>query len=282
MIKTPLAGGASTTLWAGDSPPQQSPGPEGIAIDDGSVYWTVQTVQNGPAGQTDYAGDVLRMSKGGGAVTTLASGLNLVSGIAVDRTNVYAIDDRTLIQVPRGGGTVTTLARTPESNFDQFGVAVNSTSVFWMGLVNYVGYVVLKVPIGGGGVTTLVSTHDEMEFVNLAATETNLYWPHGGGISSVPTAGGLVTTLAAGHVRTSGLAIDDSAVYWSNSGSLDRPEINRISFEGGAITMLAPVVRSDFVGVGWFGLTVTETGVFFATVLNGFPDSTAALLGVTK
>jgi hypothetical protein len=73
LNEMPLAGGVSADLVDGQDDAF------GIALDDTNVYWT-----------TLYGGVVQKMPLGGGAVTTLVSGLSAyASGIAVDDTSIY-------------------------------------------------------------------------------------------------------------------------------------------------------------------------------------------------
>ena len=70
----------------------------------------------GPAGHVYWAnygnGRVLKVPRGGGGKTTLATGQSVPSSLAVDGTHVYWVNagDGTVNEVPLGGGTVTTLA----------------------------------------------------------------------------------------------------------------------------------------------------------------------------
>lgn len=93
----------------------------GVLVADGAnLYWIDDTLNA-----------VTEMPIGGGAVTTLASGLLSWFGgsLGVDARNVYFTSPAagTITQVPIGGGTLVTVA----SGQDPYGVAVNPTSVFW-------------------------------------------------------------------------------------------------------------------------------------------------------
>jgi hypothetical protein len=88
VMKVPLAGGTPTTLASGQSYPF------GVAVDVMNVYWTDQ----GPvaafpgvpsASPPANVGTVMKVSLGGGTITTLACGQSNPAGIVVDATSVY-------------------------------------------------------------------------------------------------------------------------------------------------------------------------------------------------
>ena len=83
IVKVPLAGGAVTTLARGnDWYPQQ------LAVDATSAYWTIcpSCVY---VGAPPMGGSVMKVPIAGGKVTTLVTGRNGVSALAVDETSVY-------------------------------------------------------------------------------------------------------------------------------------------------------------------------------------------------
>jgi sugar lactone lactonase YvrE len=71
----------------------------------------------------------MRVSKDGGALTTIASGIDATS-IAVDETSVYltVATEQAVMKVPLAGGQVTTLAY---DQMDPDGIAVDQSSVYW-------------------------------------------------------------------------------------------------------------------------------------------------------
>ncbi len=114
----------------------------------------------GPSGHfywVNYGdGTVNSVPRGGGSVTTLASGQSYptqsrwTARTSTGSTTYPAYG--TVNEVPLGGGAVTTLASGQD---DPGSVAVDGTNVYWVnsepvGTVN-------EVPVGGGSVTTLAS-----------------------------------------------------------------------------------------------------------------------------
>lgn len=106
-----------------------------LVVNGSTLYWTM------PAGTVAGAGGIAKMPVGGSASTTLASGLNEPSDLAVDGTNVYftSYQDGTVSKVPVAGGTPTVIAskqKLPSA------IVVDGTSVYW---TNYGGS---TTPIG--------------------------------------------------------------------------------------------------------------------------------------
>jgi hypothetical protein len=118
VMKAPLTGaGPTTTLVSGNGSP--------LAVDANNVYYGF----HGLGGSNTY-GPVLQLPLAGGTPTTLATGLHMIDGIAVDGANVYWADNSgTLLRVPIGGGAVTTLAAKQVFGGD---IAVDATYVYWI------------------------------------------------------------------------------------------------------------------------------------------------------
>ena len=130
IMKVPKQGGSSVMLATAES------GGTGarVAADTERVYWADSSVP----------GTLSSMPKGDGPVTSLATGLDLVSTIALDSTAVYVAvfglyTTGSIVRIPKQGGPPTVLAEDP-----QFpgGVAVDEGCVYW---TNEVGQV-LKAP----------------------------------------------------------------------------------------------------------------------------------------
>ena len=94
-----------------------------IVVDATAVYWT--------AWQTSSDGRVMKKSKAGGAVTTLASGESVPSRLALDADNVYWTNQSsgTVRAIAKTGGAARTLA-TDQPVVE--GIAVDETNVYWI------------------------------------------------------------------------------------------------------------------------------------------------------
>ncbi len=161
--QVPIGGGTTSTISSGQD------NPVGIATDSSHVYWanagtvyfasipsgarntsnstftisqvTAQNVGSGPAliatdGTSIYVigpgsnGETLEAAPvGGGTVSTLASGLGGLGGMAVDSTGVY-LTTLSVERIPLGGGTPVTLPTTTSTS--KLGtIALDSTSIYW-------------------------------------------------------------------------------------------------------------------------------------------------------
>jgi hypothetical protein len=165
----------------------------------------------------------MKIALDGGAVSTLASGQNSPSAIAVNSTDLYWINDGNTC-APLGGctgttngsvmalhlsdGTLTVLASGQHSPNS---IAIDGASAYWTNYGNCQQDVilsdqpncpgtVLKVPLGGGSVTTLV--------------------PQFMVESGAPGAGSGDGLGPPGALNPDGIAVDESSVYWLDSGGV--------------------------------------------------------------
>ena len=121
IVSTPLAGGATGTLATGQGEPGF------IVASDESVYWW-----------NTIGGNVCAVPVAGGSTTTLVSGELVLTGIAIDTTNLYWITAAPLgsVQtVPLVGGTPTTVVATPDAYTS---IVVDATSLYWTDASNVV------------------------------------------------------------------------------------------------------------------------------------------------
>jgi hypothetical protein len=163
-----------------------------VAIDGDTLYWT----------STLYPMAGVRKSKrdGSGVVTLHEEMLASFERMAMDATNVYAIDalGGQIVAVPKAGGSATVLVPMGTYSFlGAQGIAVDDANVYFLGLDSMNAGVVGKVPKTGGPATVLVTgAHG----VGLALDAANVYFPTQTGamstLSAVPKAGGMATVLS--------------------------------------------------------------------------------------
>jgi len=134
--------------------------PYGIAVDSTSVYWVENT-----------GGNVNKVDKNGGTVTTLASGQGYPLVIAIDSASVYWTDNNSaaIRKVGINGGTVTTLASYAYMNTG--GIAVDSTNVYWSSSIEGS---IKKIGVNGGAVTTVASGQNNPS--GIAVDSNYVYW----------------------------------------------------------------------------------------------------------
>jgi hypothetical protein len=233
----PLAGSAPTVLASGRQ------APAAIAVDATAVYWV-----DGGTGSAD--GSVNKVPIGGGAVTTLASGIS-PTAIALDATNVYfatvsASGTGRIARVPKAGGAVTVL--TYFGVYMPWTMAIDGLSVYWIdgGDNSSAHGGVYKIPLDGGSPTALAS--GEVYGRGLAIDASSAYFTTRDAIKKVPLGGGAATTVATAPnvaVGLADLAIDANDVFFTATGDQDvcaqyrTGTVAKVPIAGGGVTTLA-------------------------------------------
>ncbi|MGA9654616.1 MAG: SUMF1/EgtB/PvdO family nonheme iron enzyme, partial [Polyangia bacterium] len=205
--------------------------PEGIVVDSTNVYWMA-------AGD----GTVMKVSKSGGAPTTIVSGLSADIGtFAIDATSIYwnTFNSGTVMKVPIAGGIPTTLA---SGQNGPAGITVDATNVYW---TNWHDGTVMKVPIVGGGIPTILAS-GQGQPQRIMVDAVNVYWTtEGGTVMKVPIICCVTpTTLASGQGDPNGIAIDPTSVYWANYSTPG--SVGSVPIGGGTPTILASGQNSPY------------------------------------
>ena len=190
--------------------------PVNVAVDDNYAYWI------------EASGKVLkRVSKSGGAQTTLATSPSSFGQMVLDGNYLYYLDSGTKVQkLLKSGGTPTTLA-TGSSFYD--GITVQNNTVFWGA-----SGVIYSVPITGGSATSVATSSQDI--ASIRVTNNVVYWSqtyYPASLFAQPI-GGSRTTLSSGVNVEPGLAIQDGFVYFAGSEN-----IYRVPIGGGARQTLA-------------------------------------------
>ena len=209
----PVAGGEPVTLATSLNSPQF------IAVDSASVYITEFGTWNSGAGIRSTDGAVDRIPISGGAVVTLASGLNGPQTIAVDAAHVYwtevanfSTGEGKIKRVPVGGGTVTALITglTGSQNIAKDA----STVYFWAGYGS-----MATIPVGGATAgNPMVGIASGMNGTPpLAIDAASVYWfenVYGGTLKKLNKSSLNVSVLTSGLSNAQWIAVDDKNIYW--------------------------------------------------------------------
>jgi hypothetical protein len=214
IMKTPLAGGATTTFA-----PAPASLPSYVAVSGGVVYWEAQT-------------GIMSASTSGGppalfapaAPWTLAAGKAYWFGGDGDD---WALRTRALAP---GAGEVTLTAWNsselprsaclpPDRNaISVYGLAVSATDLYWSADVASAGCL-MKVPLSGG-TPSAISQGAGAGAVVLDAD--SIYWfdrssPDSFLIQKAPLAGGSPTTVATSVGQVWSIAVDDTSLYFADA-----------------------------------------------------------------
>jgi hypothetical protein len=186
-------------------------GAYGLAIDSSYLYWT-QYNTGGPSNAMKVA-----LSNPTAAPTTLLSGVNLPSFIAVDSTYAYVTieSDDYVVKVD-----LSNLALTQITAFENnpYFLAIDSNNIYFTNEATSGD--VRQSPKNGNSSTqgTVLSAANTM--ANGIATDgVNVYFTSGSSVYKCPVgvAGG-AKVIASSQNGPSALAVDSTSVYWTNSG----------------------------------------------------------------
>jgi len=160
VMRVPKVGGTPVTIATVPPPSGGGYVRYALAIDANSVYFTTDT-------------DVRSVPLGGGAVSTLATGLQSpLGGIAVGPSAVCFMVIPAVLCVPPAGGSVTTVASGGEigSGVIQPGrIAVDDRNVYWAE-----GQEIAKASLAGGG--TVILSGQLHDVAAIAVDSTSVYW----------------------------------------------------------------------------------------------------------
>lgn len=210
---------------------------------------------------------------GASSVHTLASGQELLSGLAANQGSVLfseGISNEALTIVGKDGAGQATLYAG-----GRIGAADEDDVIAVTGIGNAAAFGLVRVPLHGGAPVTLVSNVSVIGAV--AMDRTHVYWTTSGDVGdcfssdcprpvgaifSVPRAGGDVVTLASGAFAPAFLQLDDHDVYWASPTPGNVPDagtsIGRVPKSGGSPVRIAALpdafiddLKSDATTLYW-------------------------------
>jgi sugar lactone lactonase YvrE len=246
LVTAPFAGGTATLAADLHGPSAlATDGTDAFVAETGSIY-------------SGSVKGILRVPVAGGAGTLMLNGVS-ASELAAAGGLLYFVAQSAVQRVPTAGGTPEVLAKTngivfalaasggcavyvesglrrvcePSGSVDVLDPQGGSPIAVDAGEVIYVAYVsggkqLRRIPDKGGSATTVADLRNEPLLAALAADATHVFVAYQGTSSKsyydgivdrVPRAGGVAESLATGQRDPSGLALDDTYVYWANRGN---------------------------------------------------------------
>jgi hypothetical protein len=212
VMMAPLAGVTGTeapvTIASGQAQPL------GIAVNSSYVMWSNWsdgTVSAVPLGQAADAGAPIHLATGQAhpRQLRLADPQNLYWGSDSNPGSVIAGNLPMLL----AGGTPRTVASGGGSR-NVYGIATNSVNVYWV--TPSVTGDVMFAPLAATNATPTVAATTSGAF-DVVVDANGVYFANGASIRMAPLgglpAGGVAATVASG-VAPSGMAIDDTSLYW--------------------------------------------------------------------
>jgi hypothetical protein len=223
--------------------------PAGLALHGDDVYWVERGPSFGPG--NNVSGAIKRVSKSGGAVTTLLSGQPDLDSIVVDAATIYFGGDGGLYKMPIAGGAVTTMhvPTVPEFHSPSVPVLVADATHLYFTAVHGAGPI-LKIAKSGGAVTVLA---DKQATTALTLDATHLYWGTEAGTFRVSKSGGAPERLGPGARAITGIAVDGDDVFFTD---YQGDSVTRVKKSTGSLTKLVvwskPIALvADSAGLTW-------------------------------
>jgi hypothetical protein len=192
---------------------------ETAAVSDGTDVFTFGDVKDAKADVLST--DVLRVGASGKSSRVSGAGPRPVRTVlAVNTTQVFWIQDGTIVRAAKAGGDPVTVAKVPGAKIQQ--MTADEGAVYWTdsgtGDPTWSGRV-KRASLADGKVDTL---SDAPAPVAIAVDADTVYWTSsadaGGRIMAQKKTGGSTFVLATDQHRPRGLSVDGAHVYWINAG----------------------------------------------------------------
>jgi hypothetical protein len=286
----PAGGGAAVVLASGDA---SSDIGQALTFDDRTLYFASEDFTDAASGAYSYSLHALPIA--GGAIVTLASGLDAIAGLAVDASYLYFLDQGTLVDADSGAftsrGTVERVALAPHSTPQVLatvtaslgGIAVDASYAYFTQTTSSSGGPsaptgsVWRVPLAGGPSESLAT--GQLRPTKIVVDSGNLYWLNAGTmqVDCTPPDGALVmlsagsaapATVASALHGAKSLAARNGDVYWStlgafcNSGGATSGDVFKFASAAGTTATVASGIS------GPDNLYVDAADVYFTTVVD--------------
>ncbi len=212
----------------------------GLAVDPTTIYWA--EAENGAIGQ---------LNRADGGVAYLVAGLEGPVQVAEDDASVFFSTNTTVQRSPKGAPLVygdpfeqstdaavlTTYYNSGATYSNPYGITLDATNVYWA--VQTAGLIQYASRTGSGTITPTTLAGSEVNPLKIAVDADNVYWTAGGVnsakpsdypqylqgyIATCPKAGCPAagpTKLATGLVGPYGIAVDDTAIYFTLDGNIE-------------------------------------------------------------
>jgi hypothetical protein len=183
----------------------------GVAVSPTHVFWSKCSFGNGAIRRADLDGS---------NVTTVAESLTYPHYLAANATHVYWGTGTSQIgRVPIAGGPSEVVL---SAMGNAVPIALDGTNVYWG---NYNEETLYTGPLGGGMPTLFASNQSYPAGIAIHGgyvyyTASAYAQDHMGVVARIPVGGGTPQPLVTGRQEPTALAVDDTNVYWIETGSL--------------------------------------------------------------
>jgi len=183
-----------------------------------------------------------------GATCTVSQGGPATVGTANVTTVGVACAPSTLVMIGTGPGA--------------YGIAVDSTNVYWTAGTGSNG-AVLEAPLPGGGATTIAS--GQATPLGIAIGPTDLYWADQGSskVWATSLSADSPTFIANSQLSATGVAVANDHIYWTNDGPSGTGSVVSLPIGPGSPFTLASGLNSPI------GIAADATSVYWTSAGDG-------------
>lgn len=214
----------------------------GLAVDGKNVFWTSgNRIMRGNLDRSEIApiatldglsgvnelsadesnlyfvtldGTLHEISKQGGQIITIGSGVMLNTNVALDAEHVYWLGQEGVYRASKRGGDQALLGKLPTGTPSR--IVVEDGRVYVATQLASGGSAVVALPASGGEAVTIATSPTWAQA--LATGGDHIYWATASGeVWRIPTSGGTPELLELGQDSPGSLAVDGDSIYWANN-----------------------------------------------------------------